>query len=310
MAGKFLWVLALSLVSWGEVHGQLSIFQDEEAIITPNFSEDVIRAEKISRITMHDFSKPDGSPISDDSTERCYFFDSAGKIIQTVCTVKTSNGNFDTIKCRYYYDALGNLSVKRIDMGDLYDTWYYKWYKDQLMQTSAHIHETMVLTKDSSYKFNAQQIISTDSFAYISYPKQLQQYAYNEDNKYFRKSIIQYDDEKRILSRNAEFAVGSLFSKVDITYDASGRISDYLYTGNMNGEISKKTHIQYDTLGKINRQDIWDHNKQSHQIEFMYDNETGLISNKLDRDEDKGIISIIRFSYEMFENKSDSTVGK
>jgi hypothetical protein len=309
MIGKFLWILTLSLVSWGSVLGQLSVFQDDEAIITPNFNLDSIRSKRISKITMHDFSKPDGYPITDDSTERNYFFDSAGKIIQIVSIVKINTGSFDTIKCLYYYDVSGNLTVKRTDMGELFDTWYYKWYKDKLMQTSAHFYETAIL-KDSNYKFLTQQVISTDSFAYISYPKQLQQYAYNEDNKYFRKTILQFDDEKRLLSRNSQFAVGSLFSQVDISYNDNGKITDYLYTGNMNGEINKKTHVHYDTTGKTDKEDILDYVMQRHQIEFMYDNKTGLISNKLDRDEVKSIISIIRFSYEMYKSKSDSTAGK
>jgi len=195
-------------------------------------------------------------------------------------------------------------------MGNFFDTWYYKWYKDKQVKTENHIHEIKILMPDSNYKFTTQQVISADSFAYISYQKQLQQYVYNEDNKYFRKTITQYDDGKHLLSRNSQFALGGLYSQVDITYDEYGKITGYLNTGNMNGEMSQKTTILYDSLGKIEQQGIWEHGKQSHRIEFMYDNETGLISNKLDRNEEKAIISIIRFKYEMFENKADSTVGK
>ena len=187
-------------------------------------------------------------------------------------------------------------------MGDFYDSWYYKWNQDNMLQGEYHVHETSTMTTDGTFKIATQRVVSQDSFAYTIYPKQVQQYEYNEDNKIFQKIIIQYDDNKRFVSRNSHYAVGWLYSQVEVMYDSLGRVKGYVNSGNLNGDINKKTIIKYDSLGKIAEQNIWEDGKQTHHVEYMYDNETGLMSNKLDRDKDKAIIFITRYSYTSAKN--------
>lgn len=280
--------------------GQLCPFQDEDAMITPNFQKHLIRAKKISQITIHYFSKPDGLPIEDGGIVYRYFFDTTGKITGSLYTTKAGHNTWDTIKCRYWYDANGNLIIKRTQSGDFYDAWYYKWNKDTLLQTEYHVQETSEAGPEEAFKMATQKVIAADSFAYIIYPKQTQQYAYNDDNKIFKKTIIQYDDNRHFISRTMQYAVGWLYSDVDLTYDSVGRIHSYVVTGNLDGDLDKKTTIKYDSLGKITEQYIWEDGKQTHHIEYMYDDATGLISNKLDRDIVKATIDILRFSYEMY----------
>lgn len=308
--GKYLWTLIISFVALGNALCQLAPFQDENTMETPNFQKDVIKAKRISQISIHDLSKPDGSPINDQGIIHQYFFDTAGKIIESLYTVKVSSDNWDTVKCKYCYDSSSNLTIKRTQMGDFYDTWYYKWNKDNMLQREYHVHETSAITANGSFKISTQRVISCDSFAYISYPKQLQQYAFNEDGKIFQKIITQYDDNKRFLNRSCHYAVGWLYSQVDINYDSAGRVIGYINTGNLNGDLNQKTTIKYDSLGKIDEKGIWEDGKQEQRIEYMYDNETGLISDKLDRDKSKAIISIYRFSYEMYSNNGFPTATK
>ena len=289
---------------------QLLPFQDEDAIVTPNFSSDIIKAKKISHITMRYFTKPDGNGINDDGIVNEYFFDTEGKIMETVCTVQKGSNGSDTTICHYYYDSYGNINIKRTRMGDYYDTWYYKWNKDKQMQTEAHVRETSAITPDGRFKIASQKVIAADSFTYVQYPAQVQQFAYNEDNKVFQKTILQYDDKKRFLSRNSHYSVGWLFSQVDLNYDTKGNIISYNSTGNINGDVHESATLKYDSLGKIAEQGIWENGKQKHHIEFMYDNETGLITNKLDRNEEKATISIIKFSYDMYDSNGNVIRGK
>ncbi len=300
--------MSLGMLASG--YAQLSPFQDEDAVVTPNFKEDIIKTKKISQITVHYFTKPDGSPINDDGIVRCFYFDTTGKIVESVCAINTGQDHCDSITCRYYYDNSGNITIKRTKQGDFFDTWYYKWTKDNMIQTEAHVHETSGINNEGNFKVATQKVISCDSFAYIAYPKQLQQYCYNEDNKVFQKTIIQYDENKRFLSRNSHYAVGWLFSEVDLNYDSKGNIISYNNSGNLNGDLNQSTTITYDSLGKMSAQAIWINGKQKHHIEFMYDGETGLISNQLDRNDEKATISIIRYNYEVYPNRGESTAGK
>ena len=260
---KYLLILLISLWACGATWCQLEPFQDEDAIITPNFHLDKIRTNKISKISLHYFTKPDGATINDDGVIKSYYFDTTGKITGSVYIVKAGEKICDSISCSYYYDNSSNIAIKRTKQGDFYDTWYYKWDNEHQLKTEAHIHETSAITVEGNFKVATQKVISADSFAYISYPKQLQQYAYNEDNKIFRKTITQYDENKRFMSRNSHYAVGWLYSQVDFKYDSKGRLISYLNTGNLNGDMNQNTTIQYDSLGRIDEEGIWIDNKQT-----------------------------------------------
>lgn len=308
--GKYLLITIISVMAFGKASCQLAPFQDDDAMITPNFQRKIIKEKRISQITVHDLLKPDGQPIDDEGIIHQYFFDTTGKIIESLYTVKVNSNSWDTIKCRYCYDSNNNLTIRRTQMGDFYDTWYYKWNKENKLQKEYHVHETNVVGADGNFKIATQRVISSDSFAYITYPKQLQQYVFNEDDKIFQKTITQYDDNKRFLSRSCHYAVGWLYSQVDVNYDSSGRIIGYVNTGNLNGDLNQKTTIKYDSLGKMEEKGIWENGKRTHHIEFMYDNETGLISDRLDRDSEKATISILRYSYQMYSNNGYPTAGK
>lgn len=296
-------------MGWGSTYSQLAPFQDDDAMVTPNFKDDIIRDKKLSKISVHYFTKPDGGPINDDGVIKCYYFDTTGKIVQSVYIVKAGEKVCDSMCCKYYYDNSGNICIKRNCHGDFFDTWYYKWGDNHLLLTEAHVHETNVISPEGNFKPATQKVISSDSFAYINYPKQLQQYCFNEDNKVFQKTIIQYDENKRFLSRNSHYAVGWLYSQVELNYDTKGNIISYNNTGNVNGDINQSTIIKYDSLGKMAEQGIFENGKQIHHIEFMYDND-GLISNQLDRCEEKATISILRYEYEVYPNRGLSTATK
>lgn len=298
--GKYVLIVLISITNFGNTYCQFAPFQDEDALVAPHFQGDVIKAKRISQITVQDLSKGDGAPIRDEGIIHQYFFDTTGRMEGWLYTERISSDKWDTVKCKYCYDSIGNLIIKRTQIGDFYDSWYYKWNKDNMVQREYHIHETSILTTDGTFKIATQKVISQDSFAYIIYPKQVQQYEYNEDNKIFQKTITQYDDNKRFVSRNCHYAVGWLYSQVDVEYDSAGRVTAYTNSGNMNGAMNRKTTIKYDSAGKIEEQGIWTDGKQTDHIEFMYDNETGLILDKLDRDKDKAIIYITRFTYEMY----------
>ncbi len=160
------------IITCGYSNAQLNPFQDDDAIITPNFKEDIIKEKKISKINIHYFTKPDGGPINDEGISKCYYFDSTGKVIQYNCVMMAGDKVCDSMSCNYYYDYSGNIIIKRNRHGDFFDTWYYKWSSDHLLQTQTHVHETSILSADGNFKPATQKVISADSFAYISYPKQ------------------------------------------------------------------------------------------------------------------------------------------
>ncbi|MGP8215321.1 MAG: hypothetical protein ACLQQ4_07145 [Bacteroidia bacterium] len=281
------------------VFAQLAVFQDEEDVITPTFRYDILKLNRVASITIQYEYKPDGSPIMSDGTVKYYRFDSLTRLVESYFTIKESYDTWDTIRTIYFYDNTGHLVIKRTDEGNFYDTWYYRWYADGTMKKRAHVREVPLnMTGDFEFRIGTQTVLSADSFAYTAYPKQLQRFGFNEENKIYEKTISYFDDKHHLTSRNFHYAVGWLYSQVDLKYDSIYRIKEYTYTGNLNGDIHHTTSIAYDAYGGIAIQKIFDGNKQTDNIEYMYDGSTGLITNQLDRDFTKSVINIARFSYE------------
>ena len=278
---------------------QLAVFQDDEDIITPSFKYDAIKINRVATLSIQYEYKPDGAPIKDDGIVKFFRFDSIGRLSESYYTIKESRDNWDTIRTLYYYDDFSHLIIKRTNEGNFYDTWYYRWYADGKMKKRAHVREAQLATADNGvFRIGTQTVLSADSFAYAPYPKQLQRYGYNEENTIYEKTITYLDDRLRMTSRNFHYAVGWLFSQVDLKYDDQGRINEYTYTGNLNGDIHRKTIVTYDANGAIASQKLFDGDKETDNIEYMYDKSTGLISNQLDRDFVHSMINIARFTYE------------
>jgi hypothetical protein len=276
---------------------QMAAFQDEAGIITPTFRYDVIRQKKIASIAIHVIEKPDGKPMHDDGLMQFYRFDSTGRLAESFYTIKESEDSWDTVRTHYYYDKKDRLLTKRTKNAGVYDTWYYVWYDDGNLKKEAHVQETPGPGDMHDFRIGSQKIISADSFAYNEYPKQLQRFGYNEQNTLYEKVITQYDDKKRITGRYSHYQVGWLFSQVDLKYDSVYRIKEYTYSSNLSGEMHRTTKLDYDRYGNILTEKVYSADKQQHEIEYLYDNNTGLISDKIDRDYSNSAIEILKFSY-------------
>lgn len=294
----FVFILLLDALSYG----QLAAFQDEGGLITPTFNYDIIHTKKVASITIHVEEKPDDKPIYDDGIMQYYRFDSAGRLAESYYTIKESSDSWDTIHSRYYYDKQNRLITKRTYEGSFYDTWYYVWYDNGLLKKEAHVHESVGPGGGADFKIGSQKMISCDSFNYEIYPKQVQRYGYNEQNKLYEKVITQYDNGKHLISRYSHYQVGWLFSQADLVYDSVYRVTGYTYAANLSGEEYKKVHITYDKYSNVISEKIFSRDKQLNDIEFMYDNSTGLISNKLNRDYIKGLIEIDQFTYTFLDS--------
>ena len=278
---------------------QLAIFQDEDDVITPTFRYDVIKQNKISSITIAFEYKPDGAGIINDGNVKYYRFDSLYRLAESYFTVRESRDSWDTVRSLYYYDKQGHLIIKRTDEGNFFDTWYYRWYDDGSMKRRAHVHEVPAASSSlTDFRIGSQTILSADSFAYTPYPKQLQRFGYNEEHKIYERTISFFDDKHRLTSRNFHYEVGWLYTQVDIKYDDKNRITDYTNTGNLNGDVFHTISITYDANGGIASEKRFDRTKQTDNVEFMYDKDSGLITNELDRDFVKLTINISRFTYE------------
>lgn len=280
---------------------QLSAFQDEEGIITPTFRYDIIHAKKVASILIQTEEKPDGKVISNEGIVQYYCFDTAARLAESYYTIKAGSDAWDTIRSRYYYDQNNRLVTKRTDENVFFDTWYYIWYPDGKVKKEAHVHETQAPAEGTSFCIGAQKVISCDSFAYNIYPKQIQRYGYNEENTIYEKTITQYDDNKRMTGRYSHYQVGWLYSQVDLKYDSANRLSEYIYSGNVNGDVHKTIRLFYGKSGNILSEKVFEGGKQTHEIEYLYDKNSGLISDQLDRDYVKGVIEIWRFSYTFFD---------
>ena len=299
IAGISFFIFLVSFAS--PAFAQMAPFQDENDIITPSFKYDIIRMKKISSITIHVEEKPDGKRITDDGIMEYYRFDTAARLAESFYTIKAGYETWDTIRSHFYYDKKNHLVTKRTDEGNYFDTWYYVWYDDGMLKKEAHVHESNAPGVGADFKIGTQKVISCDSFAYNVYPKQTQRYGYNEQNIVYEKVISQYDDNKRLTGRYSHYEVGWLYSQVDLKYDSANHLKEYTYSANLSGEIHKSTKLTYDKYGNMVVQKVFEGEKQIHQIEYLYDNNTGLISNKLDRDYPKAVIGIIRFSYTFFD---------
>jgi hypothetical protein len=307
----------LPLFFSGILNAQFTPVDYNEQFITPCPITSIIKEKHISSITIRFQVKPDGETIKDEGMFQQFYFDSSGNMTSSIQVTSKGNLNWDSVQTFYYYNTAGCLTIKRTNAGNYYDSWYYSWYDNpispafqppipqggrdagHILKRIAHVHES-ITTQNGLINIGSQTIISNDSIFFNMFQNQLQLKFFNEENKVYQEKIYDYNNAGQPFGIYSKFTVGAFFLQEDMKYNASGKITEYNYNSNMNGEEHRKTILTYDSLGNPESGQLFISGNQTGELKFIHDADPVLICTRLERDYDKKVIYIRLYSYEYY----------
>lgn len=293
-----------------------------------NFNSDIIKKNKIKSIAIIIVDKPDGTIIVDKGESKGYAFDESGNITRYYYTVlnKTETEEIevpavkkkgrvirpartrtitkyinDTIFINVFYDNQKRVIAKRVKAGDFYDAYYYEYNEKGQIKKELHCKETNISENKKEFKLGVQTVLSAETFEYITLTAtQIKKRCFNDEEREYKKAIINYDVKGNKLSENYEFIVSWMRQENTYLYDESGKLIKKSYSSNEGGEINEYSIYEYEKNSLLTSESKFKNNMLTDEINYMYDENNILIKSEVNRDHKNASIDIVKYSYTFY----------
>ena len=296
----------------------------------PVFNKEFIKQNKIKLVKASVVDKPDGEIIRDKGLAENFLFDTEGNLIRHYYNEITSLAKteieipavyrhgrevkksstkinyeyqYDTLGTEYVFTSNGFLKMKRVCIGDFFNTTYYEYFGDGLVNRQTLCKETNIAKKGEPFKLGVQTIISDEKFEYENLTQtQIKKKFLNDEGKPYKQGILNYANGK-LTDENYEFVVGFIRSGTTYKYDANNRLTEKFSTDNSSGNTSEKVSYEYDASGNVLKEKKFKNGGQTDEKIFLYEQTspvnpvTKLLTSQADRQIQKESIKIVKYEY-------------
>ncbi len=292
------------------------------------FNQAMIKEQKIKSILVVIVDKPDGSVIIDKGETQGYEFDTLGrmtryyytllygteqkevdypaierkgKTIRAAGTRLITKYLNDTVFVNLLYDSLSRIKCKRVQAADYYDAFYFEYNNKNQIIKQTHCRETNVSENKKEFVLGVQSVLSVETFGYEQLtPTQLKKTNYNDENRAYKKTIINYSTDGRILTENTEYMIGWMNREQNFMYDDKGRISERKFRSNENGEVSTKSVFSYDGKGNIEVEKKYKNEILVEEENYLFDSKTNIVKSEAIRNFAKESVIIVKYGYSYY----------
>ena len=306
------------------------------SISEPHFSRTFIREHKIKTITASVVDKPDGEIIRDKGLAQVYAFDTLGNITRHYFNEITSlekteteipavykrghvvkksftkvdfQYQYDTLGTEFFYTSTGYLIMKRVCIGDFYNSTYYEYFGDGLISRQTLCKETNIAKPGEPFKLGVQTVLSEEKFEYEQLTtNQVKKKFLNDEGKPYKQGILNFVNGKP-MDESYQFVVGFIRSEVTYKYDAKERMTEKLNTDNSSGITTEKVTYEYDDTGNVKVERRFKNGSQTNEIIYIYEAQSSLLpdskgnqllTSQANRELLKSSIKIIKYDYTFY----------
>lgn len=298
------------------------------SVSDPPFNHEFIKKNKIKTITASVVDKPDGEIIRDKGLAQVYAFDTSGNLMhhyynEITALAKTETEipaaynkhgrvvkksftkvdfqyQYDTLGTEYSYTSTGYVVMKRVCIGDFYNTTYYEYFGDGLVSRQVLCKETNIAKPGEPFKLGVQKILTEEKFLYENLsPTQVKKQFLNDEGKSYKQGIINFQNGKPV-DEEYQFVVGFIRSGVTYKYDAGSRLVERTTTDNSSGITTEEQTFDYDTNGNVTSEKKFKNGTQSDEVVYLYDESKKLLTSQIDRQTLKASIKIVKYEYTFY----------
>lgn len=294
-----------------------------------NFNTAVVRQNRIRSIVLDIVDKPDGSVIIDKDATQGFEFDTLGRVVRYYYTVlnKTTaeevevpavkrHGRIirpaatrtvtkyinDTIFASVFYDADSRVILKRTQLGDYYDAYYYEYNEKGRIRKETHCRETNVSENKNNFRLGVQNVLSSETFVYETLtPIQVKKTCLNDEGREYKKAIINYDTRGNKLYENYDFIVSWMHEESDYEYNEKNQLVKRIYINNQNGDVRLESTFEYDAGGSLVSEKKMQGKQVLNEVSYLFDDTTKLVKSHIDRDFKNASIGIVKYAYTFYE---------
>ena len=290
---------------------------------TLNLNPEIIKKNKIKSIEVVITNKPDGQMIVDKGSASGYRFNNNGyitnfyyTILNTVAVVdetKSSSDNNkkrksantpdwisyinDTIFTEIKYDSKNRISEKIMKSGNTFDIYHFEYDSINRIKKETRFKQ-LILQNDSSLSLGKKDQISAETFIYQELtPTQTKKSGFNSSNKLYKKTVINYDAKKNIVSERNELIASWFRQEHFYWYNSSNQLIKKTYKSNESGLSEWEWIYEYGKNGNLVSEKKFKNKVLMYESNYLYDDAGLLLKSEAARDYQSHCIIISKFQY-------------
>ncbi len=264
-----------------------------------HFNPHFIQRNGITTIIGQQMVKRDGQPMREKSEKYLYRFNAAGLPVYTNNSFGQPGSGRDTANTTYTYDTAGR--IRRRLRNDLAGHFAYDVELDELGRTIRETYTRVENLGSDRYNLIPGKVteISDEHFRYEA-PSDtvLRKLFTNNHGLPFREQVYTKDKMGYLRSIDDRYLISNRRSRTTFRYDEKGRLAERIEQPDMAVARTIKRTWHYDAAGNVLDGTLWHDDRQVDREEFLYDEQTMVLTARLTKDMASGVIHVVRFTTE------------
>ncbi len=267
----------------------------EELTFNPAF----IQRHGIRSISGKQMVKREGHPMQDKSEKHLYRFDAEGRLVYSNTSFGRPGTGLDTASIGYFYDAKGRL-VQRL-RNDLSGHFAYEITCDSLGRVVRQAYVRIENIGPDRYHLvpGNRTVISDEQMRWRTVNDTAWACTWlNELGLPYREQVHHRDRLGYLRTIDDRYLVTGRRGRITFTYDEKGRLAERTEQPDLNKTSTDRRTWRYDAVGNVLYAEHWHDDRLRSHDEYLYEEDTLLLKALLTKDEDTGLIHVVRYTTE------------
>jgi YD repeat-containing protein len=269
--------------------------EPSELIFNPAF----IARQGIRSISGKQMVKREGRPMVDKAEKHLYRFDAQGRLVYGNTSYGRPGTGLDTASIGYFYDAKGRL-VQRL-RNDLSGHFAYEITCDSLGRTVRQAYVRIENLGPDRYHLvpGNRSVISDEQLTWSTVNDTAWKCTWlNERGLPYREQLYQRDRLGYLRAIDDRYLVTGRRGRITFTYDEKGRLAERTDQPDLRLPSTDRMTWRYDTVGNVVYTERWHDDRLRSHDEYLYEEETLWLKAVLTKDEETGLIHVVRYTTE------------
>jgi hypothetical protein len=208
---------------------------------------------------------------------------------------------YDTTFTHFYYNKKKQLSIRRTQDGEYYNTVYYEYDSVGYLSKQSVFKETNSSENKNEFRVGVQNRLSMEEFRYQTLSAtQRKRRHLNDEGKVYKETIFNTDSLGHLISENSSFTVSWMRSANTFVYDKAGRLIRKVYTSNENGDELAKSDYAYTSSNLVDTEKRYKGDVLYYELNYIYDRQNQMLNSYFIREDLNKAIVIVRLTYDSF----------
>ena len=294
-------ILCFILVFTFKVKGQLinnnlgKAFEEQ-----PFFNAKEIKQKKIKEIRCTYYEKKTGDIMRNLNKKSIYYFNEKGNLIH-VLEIEGRGGKADTAYFEYKYSPKGLVKLFRKGNKPDFTSILYT-YDTEGRVIKEELYQDILLNKNLvNADFKQDSLIDHETMRYKSYTNQLKKIVYNSYGAPYLDHITFTNTEGQIIKIDKKLKMTSEINETKFYYNKLKQVDSLVKFSSLNPSKTESIHFAYDAKQNLTSKKSYTNKKLFLSTEYLYNNNTGVLSSSIQNEEATNVLSISRFETIYFD---------